>query len=114
MRITVVTDSAANVPPDLVERYGITVVPMILKFGDRELRDGVDIPEGGFYKALVEESVPVSTSAPSQGDFRVAFERALHRGDGVVCVTVASFVSVTYESALGAAKELGDRVRVVD
>jgi DegV family protein with EDD domain len=114
MPVAIVADSAANIPAGLVDRHGIAVVPMILKFGDRELRDGVDIPEGGFYPALVEQKVPVSTSAPSPGDFAEAFGRALESADGVVCVTVASFVSASYEAAVAAAKEFGDRVRVVD
>jgi DegV family protein with EDD domain len=87
---------------------------MILKFGERALLDGIDIPPGQFYKALVEENVPVSTSGPSAGDFRAAFEKALTGADGVVCVNVASFVSATYGTAVAAAKDFGDRVRVID
>lgn len=115
MRVAIVTDSAANLPKDAVERHGITVVPMILKFGERVLRDGVDMPGGSFYKALVEERVPVSTSAPSIGDYREAFERVLSGAEAAVCVTVASFVSAAHSSAVNAANEVGGgRVRVVD
>ena len=94
-RVGLVTDSAANLPADIVERFGITVVPMILKFGERVSLDGVDIDPQDFYRALVEEHVPVSTSAPSIGDFRSAFERALQDAASIVCVTVASFVSAS-------------------
>src|SRR6266700_3052335 len=114
MRVAVVTDSASNLPKAHLEQHGISVVPMILKFGERALLDGIDIPPGEFYKALVEERVPVSTSGPSAGDFRAAFESALSKADAVVCVNVASFVSATYGTAVSAAKEVGDRVRVVD
>ena len=114
MRVAVVTDSASNLPRELAESHGIDLVPMILKFGERALLDGIDIPPGQFYKALVEENVPVSTSGPSAGDFRSAFEKALSGADGVVCVNVASFVSATYGTAVLAAKDFGDRVRVVD
>lgn len=114
MPVAVVTDSAANLPATLIAEHDIDVVPMILKFGERVLLDGVDLPEAEFYRALVEEQVPVSTSAPSVGDFREAFDRVLARADAVVCITVASFVSATHESALSAARDLGDRVRVVD
>jgi len=114
MSVAVVTDSASNLPSGIVAGHDIGVVPMILKFGDRVLYDGVDFPEGGFYRALVEEQVPASTSAPSVGDFRIAFEAALARADAVACVTVASFVSATYEAATSAAREFGDRVRIVD
>ena len=114
MKIAVVTDSASNLPRDLVESCDIHVVPMILKFGERALLDGIDMPPEQFYKALVEEKVAVSTSGPSVGDFAAAFERALSGADGVVCVNVASFVSATYGTAVSAAKEFDGRVRVVD
>lgn len=114
MRIAVVTDSAANLPPELVAEHGIIVVPMYLKFGDTVYQDGVNLPLGEFYVKLEREEVPVSTSGPSAGDFREAFERALGGADAVACVTVASFVSVTHTAAALAAKEFGGRVRVID
>lgn len=114
MPVKVVADSSANIPSELVTKHDITIVPMILKFGDRELRDGVDIPEGSFYSMLAAEKEHVSTSAPSQGDFASYFEAALQGADGVVCVTVASFVSASFDAARTAAREFGDRVRVVD
>lgn len=114
MKTAVVTDSAANIPPDLVAELGIDVVPMYLKFGEAVYQDGVDLPGGEFYPKLEREEVPVSTAAPSAGDYREAFERALAAADGIVCVTVASFVSVSYEAARVAAGELGGSIRIVD
>jgi DegV family protein with EDD domain len=113
VRVAVVTDSASNLPAELVEREAIEVVPMILKFGDREVADGVDLEPREFYRALAE-GVPMSTSAPSIGDFRAAFEHALGGAEGCVCVTVASFASVTHDAAVTAARDFGGRVRVVD
>ena len=114
MKTRIVTDSAANIPPDLVAEHDIHVVPMYLKFGESVYQDGVDLPPGEFYPKLEREEVPVSTAAPSAGDYREAFERALRGAQGVVCVTVASFVSVSYEAARAAAVDLGGRVRLID
>ena len=114
MKTAVVTDSAANLPPEMAAEHGISVVPMYLKFGASVYQDGVDLPRNEFYTKLEREEVPVSTAAPSVGDYREAFERALEHAEGVVCVTVASFVSVSFDSARGAANELGGRVKVVD
>ena len=114
MRVGIIADSASNLPADRTERHDITIVPMILKFGDRIVRDGVDLPQSEFYRALVEENVAVSTSAPSVGDFTEAFEQVLARADAAVCVTVASFVSAAHDAAVQAARSFGDRVRVVD
>ena len=114
MKVAVVTDSASNLSGELAARNGVRVVPMIVKFGERALLDGVDMPPGEFYKALVEEKVAVSTSGPSAGDFKAAFEDELSRADAVVCVNVASFVSATYSTAVSAAQEFEGRVRMVD
>jgi DegV family protein with EDD domain len=114
MRTAVVTDSAANLPPEMAAEHGISVVPMYLKFGESVYQDGVDLPRNEFYAKLEREEVPVSTAAPSVGDYREVFERALEHAEGVVCVTVASFVSVSFDSARVAANELGGRVKVVD
>jgi len=114
MRTRIVTDSAANIPAEIVAEHDIHVVPMYLKFGESVYQDGVDLPRGEFYAKLEREEVPVSTAAPSAGDYREAFERALTGAAGVVCITVASFVSVSYEAARLAANDLSGRVRLVD
>jgi len=113
MKTRIVTDTAANIPPELVVEHGIHTVPMYLKFGATVYQDGIDLPPSEFYPMLEREEVPVSTAAPSVGDYREAFARALTDAEGVVCVTVASFVSVSYEAARAAAAEMA-RVRVVD
>lgn len=112
--IALVTDSAANVPSELVAELGIRVVPMYLKFGETVYRDGVDLPPGDFYERLAGEQIAVSTAGASVGDFAEAYESALQSFDGVVCVTVASFVSVTFSSAAKAAEAFGGRVVAVD
>jgi DegV family protein with EDD domain len=114
MRTVIVTDSAANLPADLAAAHRVVVVPMYLKFGEVVYLDGVDLPRGEFYARLEREDVPVSTAAPSAGDYRDAFARALEEADAVVCVTVASFVSVSFDSARLAAAEFPGRVRVID
>lgn len=112
--IALVTDSAANIPAELVAELGLRIVPMYLKFGETVYRDGVDLPPGDFYERLAGEQVAVSTAGASVGDFAEVYEDALRSGDGVVCVTVASFVSVTYSSAAKAAESFGGRVIAVD
>ncbi|HEX9695910.1 MAG TPA: DegV family protein [Actinomycetota bacterium] len=114
MTVRILTDSAATLPAATVAEHGIDVLPMYLKFGDELYRDGVDLPPGDFYDRLQTETVPVSTAGASVGDFHDAFAMALKKADAVVCVTVASFVSVTYTSASIAARDFGGRVIVVD
>ncbi|GAH68837.1 unnamed protein product, partial [marine sediment metagenome] len=52
MTVKVVTDSTADLPPQIAEELGITVVPVYLRFGEKVYRDGVDISQDEFYQKL--------------------------------------------------------------
>jgi DegV family protein with EDD domain len=110
--VSVVTDSASNLPPGLAEELDIQVVPLWLRLGDAEYRDGVDLAPGDFYQRLAADELSASTAAPPPEQFLEAFERAQDRD--VVCVTVASNMSAVHRHAEMAAKRFGGRAIVVD
>ena len=60
-RVRVITDSTADLPPDLVARWGIEIVPLYLLFGEQSFRDGIDLTLeiGG-----LEETVTVLAETP--------------------------------------------------
>lgn len=107
MSVAIVTDSAAALPADLAARHRITVVPMWLSIGGQSVREG----ERPLSELLGDERV--STSGPAPGEFADAIEPRL-TDDGVLVLTIASTMSGTHEAATVAARQLGDRVRVVD
>ena len=74
-RVAVVTDSVANLPSELVERYSITVIPLLVAFGQEVFRDGVDMTPDQFYRRLREDKHLPTTSTPSMGDFLTLFHR---------------------------------------
>src|SRR5215471_6789767 len=110
--VVVVTDSAANLPSDLVESLGVDVVPMYVTVGGETFRDGLDLRPDQLYERLAADGVGATTSTPSPGDFLEAFERA--GANPVVCVTVAASMSGAHRQAVAAARELGGNVEVVD
>ena len=67
--VAVVADSASNLPGGLADALGVEVVPLWLRLGDDQYRDGVDMPPGRFYERLSEPGVMASTAAPSPADF---------------------------------------------
>lgn len=115
--IRVVTDSACDLPDDVVTERGIGLVPLRIRFGDEELVDREQLPTKEFWaRARSFHGLP-QTAAPSPGQFRDAFVRMADEGaDGVVCVNLSSKLSATIEAARQAARELEGRlpVRVVD
>ena len=98
--IAIVTDSAANLPPELVTRYGIQVVPLKLFWGGKTYRDGVDMSAGELYQHLRAnpDELP-STASPSVGDFLQTFSRLSQEADAIVSIHTAAELSATYAAA---------------
>jgi DegV family protein with EDD domain len=114
-RVAVVTDSCAYIPPDLIERYDIHVVPVYLTMGDRSWRDGVDIDPPAFYELLRTSPDFPKTSQPNVGDFRELFLRLAEEVEGVVNIHVSAKLSGTVASATAAAAELPDLpIEIID
>ncbi len=99
MSVAIVTDSTACLPPALVERYGIEVVPVNIIFGGRTFTDSMSSDTGAFYELLRQSPDRPTTAAPSPGAYAAAIGRAAHRADAVLCVTVSKQFSAMYDSA---------------
>ncbi len=116
-RVRIVTDSAGDLPPQLAAEHGIVVVPLSIRFGSEEFTDGSAMPPDEFWARCAASPVLPETSAPAPGAFQAAFSAAADDGcDGVVCITLSSGVSATFQAARTAADLVADRipVRVID
>jgi DegV family protein with EDD domain len=115
MPVAVVTDSTAYLPPDQIERYAMTVVPLVVVIDGAEGREGVDVSPSQVAAALNTRRIDVSTSRPSPERFIEAYRRLLDAGaSGVVSVHLSAKLSATWESAALAANRVGPAVAVVD
>jgi DegV family protein with EDD domain len=114
-KVAIVTDSTADLPPELTRSRPITVVPLTLNFEGKSLLDGVDIRPDEFYRRLPSVTTHPTTSQPSPGRFADAYASLLNDHDAVVSIHISRKLSGTYESARQAA-DMTDpkRVRVVD
>ena len=105
MGVRVVTDSACDLPDDLIERDGIEVVPLTIRFGKEELVDRKELSTDEFWRRLADSDVLPETSAPSAGAFEAAFRRLIADGaTGIVCINLSSKLSATMQSAQVAAQ----------
>jgi DegV family protein with EDD domain len=115
--IKVVTDSVSDIPPYLLARYNIDVVPLDVRLGTEGPKELIGITPEEFWRRVRATGAFTETSAPSPGAFIQAFLRARDEGfNGVCCVTFSSAMSSTYQAACLGAKEVqGDvAVRVID
>jgi len=115
-RVAVVTDSAADIPEELLESLDIHVVPVRLSFGPKGFLDKVTMSPEQFYQMLVQSPYHPKTSQPAPGDFRRLYEFLCSHHDSVVSVHVSGRVSGTRQSAEAAASRTAakERVRIVD
>jgi len=114
-RIAIVTDSTADMPPQLASSRSISVVPLTLNFDGRSLLDGVDITPSEFYRKLPHVATHPTTSQPSPGRFAETYTELLANNDAIVSIHISEKLSGTYESARqGAEMTDPQRVHVVD
>ncbi len=114
-RVKVVTDSTSDLPREIFASLDISVVPLAVSFGDRSYRDGVDLDQAGFLQELRAAPDLPKTSQPPTTAFEEVFRSALADNRDVVCVTIGSGFSGTYNAARLAAEAVDSgRVRVID
>jgi DegV family protein with EDD domain len=114
-KVLLVTDSTSDLPRTLRNQYGIAVVPLSVTFGSDSFEDGVNITPLQFLDRLGRASELPKTSQPPSSKFAAVFADAIDKGMDVLCVTVSSELSGTYNSARIAAQGFDpERIRVVD
>jgi DegV family protein with EDD domain len=103
-KVAIVTDSTAYLPEDLVSAYNITVVPLIVIWGEETLRDNVDISPAEFYTRLATAKIMPSTSQPTPKAFADVFKQLHTEGYEILTVVISSGLSGTMDSAIQAKK----------
>jgi DegV family protein with EDD domain len=113
--VTVVTDSASDLPEEVLRAHGIHVTPLLLVDEDRTYRDGVEITASEFHRRLEAEAPVPTTSQPAPADFLETFGRASEEGEAILGVILGSSLSGTFGSAAAAAGRFqGTPVHLVD
>ncbi|GHH87320.1 DegV domain-containing protein [Streptomyces sulfonofaciens] len=112
--VAIVTDSTAYLPQRMVERHGITSVPLTVVLGNRALEEGTEISARSLAEAL-QKRRPVTTSRPSPAVFAETYRKVAQAGaKGIVSLHLSAEFSGTYDAAVLAAREAPVPVRVVD
>ena len=112
--IKILVDSAADLELAEAEELGITLAPILVRFGKDEFMDGVNITHREFFEKLIESGELPQTSQINEFRFAEYFKNLTADGDDVIAITISSKLSGTYSCAVKAAKKFGEKVRVVD
>ncbi|MCF6095058.1 DegV family protein [Microaerobacter geothermalis] len=114
-KIRIVTDSTADIPKELVEKFNLTVVPLKVHFGESTYLDGVNLSASEFYKKLEQSPLLPTTSQPSPLDFVDTFKGIHDQEEGnvsIISIHLSSALSGTYQSANLAKNMIGNEVDV--
>jgi DegV family protein with EDD domain len=116
MKISIVTDSTADLPKDEVERHNIGVVPLYINIGENSYLDGVDMTREAFYLGLPHFKHHPATAVPGIDAFIKAFNHALESGaDAVISLHISKTLSNTVDVARLAAERIKEiPVHVLD
>jgi DegV family protein with EDD domain len=113
VRIGVVTDSACDLPPDVVQALNIAVVPLDVRLGDIPTEQVRTLDPAAFWALAGTTTALPETSAPSPGAFVDAYLACRDEGaEAVICITISSALSATYEAARSAAGAVAADIRV--
>ena len=114
MAIRIIVDSSADMEEGYARAHDITIIPMTIAFGSEQYAEGVDLSREEFFERLVEtDDLPRTSQIPPMV-FKDLFQEAVDAGDEVVCITLSSHISGTYQSACIAAAPFKESVFVVD
>ena len=112
--IAFVSDTACDLPDELVLQYDVGLVPMQLIVDDRAYRDRLELSAGEFFRRM-RAGLDAGTSQPTPQAFTDAYQDAARAGEHVIAVVVSSALSGTHGNAEAAAKRFdATRVTVVD
>jgi DegV family protein with EDD domain len=114
--IKVITDSACDLPADIVQAHDIGIVALDVRLGQWGPDQLNHIEPAEFWRRCASTTALPETSSPSPGAFAHSFSQAAADGSAVVCLTLSSALSSTYQAACAGAQQVRDQadVRVVD
>ncbi len=112
--VRIIADSGCDMTREEAGRLNVELLPITVTFGSEEYIDGVDLTPREFYLKLIESDELPHTSQITPYTYGEVFRNAVEAGDEAVCVVIGSKFSGSYQNALAAAEEFGDKVAVAD
>ena len=109
----IVTDGAADMPPEWGEEYDIHTIPINIQFGDKTFLQFIDLDFDSFYEMVDETKTVPKTSQPSPHQFVEYYKNIAKEGDTILSIHVTSKLSGTYASSVMAAEELKDTYNII-
>ncbi|WP_040210343.1 DegV family protein [Clostridium polynesiense] len=98
-KIKIITDSTCDLNQELIKKYDIEVIPLIINIGDESYLDGVDIDIKTLLHKMDVENASASTSQIIPGRFHEVYKKYVSEGYSIISIHLSSEMSGTYHSA---------------
>lgn len=113
--IKIIVDSTCDIPKQIVKENNIKVLPISVEINGKDYLDGVDLTNENFYSLIKEKGVFPKTAQINPSVFEEAFSEELEKGNEIICITLSSKLSGTYNSACIAKDMLdSDKIHIID
>jgi DegV family protein with EDD domain len=112
MAVKIVTDSLGDIPSEVAEELGISVIPINVIFGTISYRDGVDLTTEQFYDKLAHSKIFPTTIVPPLGVFADTYDKLAEQTNEIVVITNSHKLSASYEAAIEAKERMKHKCQV--
>ncbi|MGH2317719.1 DegV family protein [Planococcus sp. SE5232] len=113
-KIHIVTDSTADLKPEVIEKYDLHVVPLTIQIGGKTYLDRVDLEPESFLELMKNSDEMPKSSQPAPGVFKELYDKLGENGDQILSIHMTGGMSGTVESAKTAAQLTDSDVTVID
>lgn len=110
--VKIVTDSCSGITPELAERFGVTVLPLYIHFGNEIYQDNIDLTTEEFYHRLEKEENLPTSSAVNPDTFAKVFTQLAKETDEILTISFSAMLSGTYGAALQGKAMAGKKCRI--
>lgn len=114
--IKIISDSTCDLTKELLEEYDISILPLHVILGEKDLLDGVTITPDEIYEWADANKTTPKTSAPSIEDAIDLFKPYVENSDSVIYFSISKEMSTSINVINLAADELEatDKIFVID
>jgi len=114
--IGLVTDSTCDLPPELIKKYNIQIVPIVIQVGEKSYLDQVEIKPKDFIHILETSNEKLSTSQPSPALFKKVYDKAAQSYESIISLHISEKLSGTIQGARMGCKDMeySNKIHIVD
>ena len=112
--VAITTESVADLPPEIIERYDIAVLPHLVRTAEGSFMDGIEIDTNGLLEYMQDTSRKVSTGGPDVQTVEAFFAKQLTTANNIIHISISSELANSGCVIAEEAAKAFDNVTIID